>query len=127
MNQLITGPGGSSMPGAAGGATMNVDPSSLEDVTCDNCTNMTFQQVVLMKRMPSIISPTGKEAFVPMQVFACAACNHVNERFIKGMGGWFKGSKGEKTEIRTLDESAIEESELPGLELVSAEGTSESE
>jgi hypothetical protein len=41
---------------------MNVDLSKADDVVCERCGNYTFQNVMLMKRMSALISPTGKEA-----------------------------------------------------------------
>lgn len=68
---------------------MNVDLSKAEDVICERCGNYTFQQVMLMKRMSALISPTGKEAIVPIPTFACNACGHINKQFLpvipKGM------------------------------------------
>ena len=52
-----------------------------ESVTCDSCGNHTFVGVMLLKRISPIISPTGKEAIVPIQTFACNACGFVNEAF----------------------------------------------
>lgn len=117
MNQGIIGQGGT----GAAAPTMNINPTELEDVQCDNCENFTFVQVALMKRLPSIISPTGKETFMPMNVFSCAVCNHINETFIVGMGGWFRGqATGEDTEVRSLEDT-IEGSSLPGMEEVPTE------
>jgi hypothetical protein len=68
---------------------MNVDLSKADDVICERCGNYTFQQVMLMKRMSALISPTGKEAIVPIPTFACNACGHINKQFLpvipKGM------------------------------------------
>ena len=126
MNQSgIVTPGGAPAGGAA--PAMNINPTELEDVKCDKCENFTFVQVALMKRLPSVISPTGKETFMPMNVFSCAVCNHINETFILGMGGWFKGQgTGEDTQLRDLDES-IEGSSLPGMEDVPEEASTEEE
>ena len=52
-----------------------------ENVTCESCGNHTFVGVMMMKRISPIISPTGKEAVVPIQTFACNACGFVNEAF----------------------------------------------
>ena len=52
---------------------MNVDLSKAEDVVCEKCGNYTFEQVMLMKRMSAIVSPTGKEAIVPIPTFALHA------------------------------------------------------
>ena len=39
----------------------------------------------MMKRISPIISPTGKEAVVPIQTFACNACGFVNKQFLPVM------------------------------------------
>ena len=56
-----------------------------ESVTCDSCSNQTFVGVMMMKRISPIISPTGKEAIVPIQTFACNACGFVNKQFLPVM------------------------------------------
>ena len=68
---------------------MNVDLSKAEDVVCEKCGNYTFEEVLLMKKISALISPTGKEAIVPIPTFACNACGFINKRFLpvipKGM------------------------------------------
>jgi uncharacterized Zn finger protein len=61
---------------------INIDLSQAEDITCENCGNYTFQEVALMKRLSPLISPTGKEAVVPIPTFACNACGFINRRFL---------------------------------------------
>ena len=117
---LVT-PGGAPAPPT----DMQINPTSLDDVQCDECGNYTFMKVQLMKRMPALISPTGVEAFMPMDVFSCVACNHINERFIKGMGGWFKGKSEDVDAENVPQPDAIVGSELPGLEEVPVAGDSE--
>ena len=56
-----------------------------DSVTCDSCGNHTFTDVMMMKRISPIISPTGKEAVVPIQTFACNACGFVNKQFLPVM------------------------------------------
>ena len=58
-----------------------------DNVTCDSCGNHTFTDVMMMKRISPIISPTGKEAVVPIQTFACNACGFVNKEFLPVMDG----------------------------------------
>lgn len=68
---------------------MNFDLSQAEDVICERCGNYTFQDVMLMKRISPLVSPTGKEAIVPIPTFACNSCGHINKQFLpiipKGM------------------------------------------
>ena len=61
---------------------MNVDISKAEDVVCERCGNYTFEQVMLMKKVSALMSPTGKEAVVPIPTFACNACGHINKGFL---------------------------------------------
>ena len=56
-----------------------------ESITCEHCANQTFVTVMMMKRISPIISPTGKEAIVPIQTFACNACGFVNKQFLPSM------------------------------------------
>lgn len=68
---------------------MNIDLSSAEDIVCDSCGNYTFQEVVLMKKISALISPSGKDGIVPIPTFACNACGFINRQFLpivpKGM------------------------------------------
>lgn len=59
-----------------------IDLTNAQDVTCDSCGNYTFQEVVLMKRISALISPTGKEGIAPIPVFACNACGNINKQFL---------------------------------------------
>lgn len=61
---------------------INLDLSTAQDVVCDNCGNYTFNEVVLMKRVSALVSPTGKEAIVPIPTFACNACGFINKQFL---------------------------------------------
>lgn len=61
---------------------LNIDITAAQDVTCDNCGNYTFNEVVLMKRVSALVSPTGKEAIVPIPTFACNACGFINKQFL---------------------------------------------
>jgi hypothetical protein len=57
------------------------DLSTATDIVCENCGNLTFQEVVLMKKISAIMSPNGKEGIVPIPTFACVACGYVNTMF----------------------------------------------
>lgn len=60
---------------------MNVDLSSALDVVCEECGCKTFREVAFVKRVSALVSPTGKEAIVPVGTFSCANCGHVNKEF----------------------------------------------
>lgn len=71
---------------------LNIDLSSAEDVKCENCGNYTFEEVVLIKRISPLISPTGQEALVPIPTFACNACGFIN----KGMLPYKTGEQAQE-------------------------------
>jgi hypothetical protein len=57
------------------------DLSSATDIVCENCGNLTFQEVLMMKKVSALMSPNGKEGIVPIPTFSCVACGYVNEMF----------------------------------------------
>lgn len=57
------------------------DLSLATDIVCENCNNLTFQEVVLLKKISAIASPNGKEGLIPIPTFACVACGYVNKMF----------------------------------------------
>ena len=61
---------------------MNVDLSQTTAEVCEKCENDTFQQVYQMRKLSALLSPTGTEAMIPIQILACAKCGHINPGFV---------------------------------------------
>ena len=61
---------------------MNIDFSQTSAETCESCENETFVQVYQMRKLSALLPPTGQEAMIPVQVFACAKCGHINKGFL---------------------------------------------
>ena len=61
---------------------MNVDFSQTTAEVCEKCENDTFQQVYKMRKLSALLAPTGQESMIPIQVFACAKCGHINKGFL---------------------------------------------
>ena len=61
---------------------LNVDSLNGQRVTCGSCGNDTFTQVFKIRKLSALLSPHGKETIIPMQVFACAKCGHINDVFL---------------------------------------------
>ena len=57
------------------------DLSQATDIVCENCGNLTFEEVMMMKKVSALVSPNGKEGIVPIPTFACVACGWVNKMF----------------------------------------------
>ena len=60
----------------------NINPNDLEDVVCDKCGSQCFQPIFLFKRLSAVLSPTGQETMIPLQIYRCADCGHINDIFL---------------------------------------------
>ena len=61
---------------------LNIDFSQTTAETCESCGNDTFTQVFQIRKLWALLSPAGKESIIPMQVFSCAKCGHINSTFL---------------------------------------------
>ena len=68
-------------PGQNGQMQEQIDFSKTSQIKCEACEGATFKQTLLLRKMSALVSPTGQETIVPMQVFACEKCGHVNKEF----------------------------------------------
>ena len=59
----------------------NIDISQTTPVVCEKCGHEHFIQVSMIRKLSQMLAPTGQPALIPIPVFACAACGHVNEEF----------------------------------------------
>ena len=59
-----------------------VDISQTTAEVCEECGNDTFVQVYQMRKLSALLSPTGQETMIPIQVFACNKCGYINDAFI---------------------------------------------
>jgi len=50
-----------------------------EALACDECNNQAFEPAFLLRKVSALVSPSGKETVVPIQLFACNSCGHINE------------------------------------------------
>ena len=67
-------------------AQVQVDLSEADTIKCDDCGNYIFITGHVIKRISPIISPTGQEAIVPVQVYSCGNCGKVPKMFLEGSG-----------------------------------------
>jgi uncharacterized Zn finger protein len=64
---------------------INIDLNNAENIVCEECGNETFEPAFVIKHISALVSPTGQDTMVPIQLFKCSKCNHVNERFLEGL------------------------------------------
>ena len=65
---------------------VKVDLGQAETIKCKNCGNYLFIQSFILKKLSSLVSPTGKEEMIPIQVFSCGNCGAVLDGMLDGSG-----------------------------------------
>ena len=58
-------------------AQVQVDLKQADTIKCSDCNNYLLS---------AIVSPTGQEAMIPVQVYSCGNCGKVAEGFLEGSG-----------------------------------------
>lgn len=72
--------GAAMLPGGNLGAnrpelpTFQVDINECPDIRCDNCDGLYFDRTCRLKKISQLISPTGHEEPVMVNVLVCRAC-----------------------------------------------------
>ena len=67
-------------------AQVQVNIKDTETIVCEKSGNGLFIQSFFLKKISAIVSPTGKESIVPIQVYSCGNCGKVPKVFIEGAG-----------------------------------------
>lgn len=60
----------------------NFDITQTSAEICENCNGQAFRDALLLRKVSALLTETGKEGYLPIQVFACVKCGHVNNHFI---------------------------------------------
>ena len=63
-----------------------LDLTDADTIQCEDCGNASFIQAFFLKKISALMSPTGKEAVVPMQVFSCGNCGSIPKNMIDQIG-----------------------------------------
>jgi len=58
-----------------------IDFSKTTEVKCESCSNPTFKHSLLIRKLSALAAPDGQETIVPVAVFSCEKCGHVNADF----------------------------------------------
>lgn len=51
-------------------------------ITCDKCGGMYFTQVLHIRKQSGLLSGSDKPTIIPIPVFQCTSCGHVNKEFL---------------------------------------------
>ena len=61
-------------------ANVHLDLIQAETILCEKCGNGLFIQSFFLKKLSALVSPTGQEAVIPVQVYSCGNCGHINSK-----------------------------------------------
>ena len=61
---------------------INFDITQTKGVVCNECNHVHFKQVLVIRKASGLLTGTGKPTYVPIPVFACNKCGHVNSEFL---------------------------------------------
>jgi len=65
---------------------VELDISKADTIQCEECGNASFIPAFFLKKISALMSPTGKEAIVPIQVYSCGNCGVVPQKMLEGSG-----------------------------------------
>lgn len=61
--------------------TLNINIEDTKEVLCEECSNNTFIPGFFIRKASGFLTGTGKDTYMPLQVFTCGKCGHVNSEF----------------------------------------------
>lgn len=51
-------------------------------VECEKCGHSFFEEALHIRKISGLLTGTGQTSYMPIPVFACKACGHVNTEFL---------------------------------------------
>jgi len=60
---------------------LNVDFNQTTPVLCEECGSQYFKQTLAIRQVPGLLTGQREPSFVPIPVFSCDKCGHVNSDF----------------------------------------------
>ena len=61
---------------------MNINLEDTTEIKCEKCDSNVFNQSVMLRGISRFITGTQQDGVMPIPVFSCAKCGHVNEASI---------------------------------------------
>ena len=58
-----------------------IDLKQQETITCEKCEGKFFKEVVLIKKVPKLLTGSSEDTLVPFPTYKCDDCGHVNKDF----------------------------------------------
>lgn len=61
---------------------VNVSLDQTEAVSCEECGSTFFEDGVHLRKASGLLTGTGQTTYIPIPIFACKKCGHVNSDFL---------------------------------------------
>lgn len=61
---------------------LNISLDKTQEISCDECSHLVFQEGLMLRKASKFLTGTAQDALIPLPVFSCAKCGHVNEEFL---------------------------------------------
>ena len=61
---------------------MNVALKDTTGIQCEECGHEVFREGVLLRKVSRFVTGTSQDALMPIPVFSCSKCGHVNKDFM---------------------------------------------
>ena len=64
-----------------GGQQIKVNVADQPNVECENCKNIFFDKVTVIKKISKLLVGTTDDQLVPMETYKCTECGNINKDF----------------------------------------------
>lgn len=61
---------------------LNITLDKTSAMACEKCENEVFIEGVLLRKASRFVTGTAQDALIPIPVFTCSKCGHINEEFL---------------------------------------------
>ena len=61
---------------------LNISLDKTTAVVCEKCDSSSFVEGTLLRKASRFVTGTAQDALIPIPVFVCSKCGHVNEEFL---------------------------------------------
>lgn len=60
---------------------VRINPLELPNVKCEECENLFFEKVTIIKKVSKLLTGSPTDELVPMETYVCKGCGHMNKDF----------------------------------------------
>jgi hypothetical protein len=61
---------------------LNISLDKTAEIICEERGHNVFQEGLMLRKASKFLAGTEKDALIPLPVFSCSKCGHVNEEFL---------------------------------------------